>query len=339
MAKYKVVCLGKLGNASLATEEKEMANVPGGVEVVAARPASEDEMIAVAKEADAIMGGGRFLTPRVMAALPKLRIIQTYSVGFDTIDVDAATKNKILIVNNPALYWCIEEVANHAMALLLASAKKLVLLNNLVKAGRWADTRGVMSPMPAIHGQTLGIVGCGNIGRRVASRAPVFGLEVLGYDPYVDPELAKDAGIKMVSGLHAMLRQCDFVSLHCLLNDETRHLMGAKEFHEMKPTAFLVNTARGAIVDEPALIEALQKKMIAGAGLDVFEKEPMAPDNPLLKMDNVVVVPHSASMSDAALDVQAFNPSREVARVLSGKWPKNVVNEKVTPKVALVKGD
>lgn len=339
MAKFKVVTLGKLGSASLATEEKELAGVPGGVEVVGARPASEDEMIAVAKDADAIMGGGRFLTPRVMAALPKLRMIQTYSVGYDSLDIEAATANQIIVVNNPALYWCIEEVANHAIALLLMSAKKLVWLNNLVKTGRWGETRQAMAPMPPVHGQTLGIIGCGNIGRRVASRAPVFGLQVLGYDPYVDRTLANEAGITMMSNLHAMLRECDFVSVHCLLNDETRHMIGAREFHEMKPTAYFINTARGAIVDEPALIEALQKKIIAGAGLDVFEKEPMAPDNPLLKMDNVVVVPHSASYSDAAIDVQAFNPSREVARVLSGKWPKSVVNEGVKPKVPLVKGD
>ncbi|MBI2851373.1 MAG: C-terminal binding protein, partial [Chloroflexi bacterium] len=133
--KFKVVSLGKLGSASLTTEEKELAGVPGGVEVVGARPTSEDEVISVAKDADAILGGGRFLTPRVMAALPKLRMIGTYSVGYDTLDVAAATANHIIIVNNPALYWCIEEVANHAIALLLTSAKKLVLLNNLVKQG------------------------------------------------------------------------------------------------------------------------------------------------------------------------------------------------------------
>jgi len=243
------------------------------------------------------------------------------------------------VVNNPALYWCIEEVANHALTLLLASAKKLVLLNNLVKAGRWGETRQVMAPMAPVHGQTLGIVGCGNIGRRVASKAPVFGLQVLGHDPYVDRTLANDAGITLMSNLHAMLRECDFVTVHALLNDETRHMVGEKEFHQMKPSAYFINTARGAIVDEHALIKALQEKTIAGAGLDVFEKEPMAPDNPLLKMDNVVVVPHSASMSDAALDVQAFNPSREVARVLSGRWPKNVVNEGVKPKVNLIRED
>ncbi|MEK7353605.1 MAG: C-terminal binding protein [Chloroflexota bacterium] len=335
--KFKVVSLGKLSGGSLAQEEKELAGVKGGVELVGARPTSEDELISVAKDADAILGGGRFLTPRVMAALPKLKIIQTYSVGYDTLDIDAATANQIIVVNNPALYWCVEEVANHAITLLLTSAKKLVVLNNLVKQGRWGETRQVMAPMAPVHGQTLGIIGCGNIGRRVARKAPVFGLKILGYDPYVDKTLAKEAGITLVKSLPELLRQSDFVTVHALLNEETRHLIGEKEFHQMKPSAYFINTARGAIVDEAALIKALQEKMIAGAGLDVFEKEPMAPDNPLLKMDNVIVVPHTASYSDAALEVQAINPAQEVARVLSGRWPNNVVNEGVKPKVKLVR--
>src|SRR3990172_2795525 len=195
--KFKVVSLGKLGSASLTTELKELAGVPGGVEVVGARPTSEDEVIAVAKDADAILGGGRFLTPRVMAALPKLRLITTYSVGYDTLDLDAATANQIIVVNNPALYWCVEEVANHATALLLMSAKKLAILNNIVKAGRWADARQVLLPMSSIHGQTLGIIGCGNIGRAMAGRAKCVGLNVIGYDPYVSEAKAKKAGITL----------------------------------------------------------------------------------------------------------------------------------------------
>jgi len=190
--------------------------------------------------------------------------------------------------------------------------------------------------MAPIHGQTLGIVGCGNIGRMTARKSSLFGLKIIGSDPYVDKALAKESGIALTS-LSALLKESDFISVHALLNEETRHLIGAKEFSQMKSTAYFINTARGAIVDEAALIKALQDKRIAGAGLDVFEKEPMAPDNPLLKMNNVVVLPHSASYSDAALDVQPINPAQEVARVLNGRWPNNVVNEGVKPKVKLVK--
>ena len=337
-SRFRVVSLGKLGGSSLALEEKELAGVPGGVELVGARPASEDELISVAKDADALLGGGRFLTRRVMEALPKCRMIATYSVGYDSLDVGAATDNNIIVVNNPALYWCVEEVSNHAIALLLASAKKLTLMNQLVKQGRWSETRQAQLPMAPVHGQTLGIVGCGNIGRMTARKAQGFGLKLLGSDPYVDKSLAKQSGIALTS-LSDLLKQSDFVSVHALLNEETRHLIGEKEFRQMKPTAYFINTARGAIVDEVALIKALQEKRLAGAGLDVFEKEPMAPDNPLLKMDNVIVMPHSASVSDAALEVQAINPAQEVARVLSGRWPRNVVNEGVKPKVSLIRGD
>lgn len=335
--KFKVVSLGKMSGGSLEPEKKEMAGVKGGVEIVDARPTSEDELISVAKDADAIMGGSRFFTPRVMAALPKCQLIVTYSVGFDNIDVDIATKNQIIIVNNPAVEWCVEEVSNHALALLLACAKKLTILNDLVKQGRWSNTRQVMPPMAPIHGQTLGIVGCGNIGRMTARKAQSFGLKLIGYDPYADKGLVKKAGITLKTSLAEVLKESDFITVHALLNEETRHLIGEKEFKQMKPTAYFINTARGAIVDEPALIKALQEKRIAGAGLDVFEKEPMAPDNPLLKMDNVVVLPHSASYSDAALEVQPINPAQEVARVLNGKWPKNAVNEGMKPKVKLVK--
>ncbi len=334
--KFKVVSLGKLGGASLALEQKEVAGVKGGVELVGARPTGEDELISLAKDADAILGGGRFLTPRVLAALEKCQIIATYSVGYDTLDLDAATSNHIIVVNNPAVCWCVEEVSNHAMVLLLACAKKLTQLNDLVKQGRWADTRKTMTPMSPIHGQTLGIIGCGNIGRMTARKARGFGLRILGYDPYVDKSIAEQSSITLTD-LQKLLREADFVSLHTPLTEETRHMIGQKVFHEMKPTAYFINTARGPIVDEPALIKALQEKQLAGAGLDVFEKEPIDPANPLLKMDNVIVLPHSASFSDAALEIQAINPAQEVARVLSGRWPRNVVNEGVKPKINLVK--
>jgi D-3-phosphoglycerate dehydrogenase len=336
-SKFKVVGLGKISGPSMATERKIFADQGLEVEVIEARAASEDELIAVAGDADAILGGGRLFTRRVMEALTKCRAIVTYSVGFDGVDVDAATDNGILVVNNPARAWCVEEVSNHAIALLLACAKKLTILNDLVKKGRWQDTRGALPPMAPIHGQTLGLIGCGNIGCMTAHKAECFGLSLIGCDPYVEESRAVDCGIKLM-GMRDLLRRADFVSLHTPLEKQTFHLIGEPELKLMKPTAYLINTSRGSVVDEPALIRALQAKMIAGAGLDVFEKEPVASDNPLLKMENVVVLPHSASYSDAALDVQPVNPSEEVARVLLGHWPKNPVNPKVTPKVKLTRG-
>ena len=307
--KFKVVGLGKLSGGSTAAESRELAKLNAEVELVEARCTTEDELIAVAKDADAILGGGRLFTRRVMEALPKCKVIATYSVGYDTIDVEAATDNGIIVVNNPSSNWCAEEVSNHAIALLLVCAKKLALLNDWTKQGRWHETRRVLSPMVPIHGQTLGLIGCGDVGRMTTRKAQCFGLRTLGYDPYVDKSLASDCGMVLVS-LPELLKESDFVSVHTLLNDETRHLTGEVEFKKMKPTAYFINTARGAVVDESALIKALQEKWIAGAGLDVFEKEPIDPDNPLLKMDNVVVIPHTASYSDAALEQQAINPAQ-----------------------------
>ncbi len=337
-SKFKVVGLGKINGPSMATEREVFADHKIEVETVEARCANEDELIAVAGDADAILGGGRLFTRRVMESLAKCRAIMTYSVGFDGIDVEAATDNGILVVNNPARAWCVEEVSNHAIALLLACAKKLTILNDLVKKGRWQDTRGAMAPMAPIHGQTLGLIGCGDIGRMTAHKAECFGLTMIGCDPYVDESLTIDCGVKLMS-MRDLLRRADFVSMHTPLEKQTFHLMGEAEFKLMKPTAYFINTSRGSVVDELALIKALQNKTIMGAGLDVFEKEPVASDNPLLKMENVIVLPHSASYSDAALDVQPVNPAEEVARVLMGHWPKNPVNPKVKPKVKLTKGD
>jgi D-3-phosphoglycerate dehydrogenase len=337
-SRFKVVALGKLSGDSLAAEAKEMAKLNAEVEFVQAKCTTENELITAAKDADAILGGGPLFTRRVMGALSKCRAIVTYSVGFDGIDVDAATDNGIIVVNNPSRAWCVEEVSNHAITLLLVCAKKLTLLNELTRNGRWDETRRVLPPMGSIFGQTLGIIGCGDIGRMTAKKAQCFGLRILGNDPYVDKSLVNEFGITLMS-LPRVLKESDFVSVHTPLDKQTWHLIGEAEFKQMKPTAYLINTARGAIINEAALIKALREKWITGAGLDVYEEEPIDPGNPLLKMDNVVVIPHTASFSDEALEVQPINPAQEVARVLSGQWPRNPVNKTVKPKVNLTKQD
>jgi len=332
---FKVVRADRMGNRAVMVEEaEELAKV--NAELVGADCVTEDEIIEAAKDADAILTGGAQMTRRVLESLPKCKVIVRYGVGYDTIDVDAATDNGVIVVNNPAFQWCIEEVSNQAITLLLACAKKLAFLNDGTKQGRWAECKRAQAPMVSIHGQTLGLIGCGNIGRMTGRKAQCFSLKLLGYDPYVDKSLAEKDGITLVS-LPELLKESDFVSIHTFLNEETRHLMGEKEFKQMKPSAYVINTARGPVVDEPALIKALQEKWIAGAGLDVFEKEPVDPDNPLLKMDNVVVTPHSASYSDVAFKLNRVIVGQEAARVLSGRWPKNPVNKSVKPKINLVK--
>jgi len=334
--KFKVVGFGKIAGLSMEPERKIFAEHKLDVETIEARVGSEDELIALAKDVDAAMGGGPLYTRKVIEALKKCRTIVTYSVGFDGIDVEAATENGMLVVNNPAREWCVEEVSNQAIALLLACAKKLTRLNDLVKKGAWRDSRAILPPMVPVHGQTLGLVACGDIGRMTAKKAQAFGLKVIGYDPYADKAQVKACGIELMD-LREMLGKADFVSVHAPLGKETFHLIGEREFRQMKPTAYFINTARGPVVDEAALIKALQEKRLAGAGMDVFEQEPTPADNPLLKMENVIVMPHTASYSDTAVAIQAKNPTEEVVRILTGHWPKNPVNPKVKPKFKLVK--
>ena len=332
---FKVVRVDRGGSRAVMEEEaEELAKV--NAELVGVDGASEDEIVEGAKDADVILTGGAEMTRWVMERLPKCQAIVRYGVGYDTVDVDAATDNNILVVNIPD--FCFEEVSSHAIVLLLACAKKVSLLNNLTKQGNWAEAKRAQIPMVPIQGQTLGVVGCGRIGRATARKAQCFSLRTIGNDPYVDKALVDELEVPLM-GLPELLRESDFVSLHTPLNEETRHLIGEKELKQMKPSAYLINTARGPVVDEAALIKALQEKWIAGAGLDVFEEEPVNPDNPLLKMDNVVVTPHSASYSDEAFRRLRRSVGQEAARIVSGRWPKNVVNENVKPKVELTKED
>jgi D-3-phosphoglycerate dehydrogenase len=191
-----------------------------------------------------------------------------------------------------------------------------------------------LPPVGPIVGQTFGVVGCGNIGRAVARKVSCFGLEIIGCDPYLDERVAANAGIRLAS-LPELLKTSDYVSLHAPLNKETHHMIG-ENLRTMKPTAYLINTSRGPVVDEDALIEALREKWIAGAGLDVLEKEPPASSNPLLAMDNVIVTPHAAYYSDDSVVLMRRSVGLEAARVLSGRWPRNLVNNGVIPKRPLV---
>ncbi len=332
---YKILTTAKLRGTTAEIEEAELKKLQFEAELISGRCSSEDELIEIAKDADIILGGGYLFTRRVIEHLPKCRAIITYSVGFDGIDIGAATENGIMVINNPASEWCIEEVSNHAIALLLAAAKNITSLNNMLKRGEWGRSRNdLLTDLPPIHGQTLGLVGCGAIARMVAKKALCFGMSLIGYDPLLSQALFKEYSITPVD-LDQLIEQSDFISMHAPLNEQTRHMIGEAEFRKMKPEAIFINTGRGGLVDEKALVKALKEKWIAGAGLDVYEKEPVEQDNPLFTLENAIVTPHSASFSKTSLRVQPVNPVREAVRVLSGTWPKNVVNPTVVPKTAL----
>jgi D-3-phosphoglycerate dehydrogenase len=264
------------------------------------------------------------VTRGLMSALEGLKTVVRTGVGYDVIDVPAATELGVIVVNIPDIW--VREVANHALALLLAWNRKLLELDRQVRAGVWAG--GIPERTGSLHGETVGIVGLGNIGSAFARRAAALEMTVIACDPYVAPGHFAALGVERVS-LEALAERADYVSVHTLLNAETHHLIGEKFFRRMKPTAILINTSRGPVVDEAALARALEEKRLAGAALDVWEQEPVAADHPLLKLDNVIATPHAAYFSTAAVAAVPRRCGEEIARVLTGQRPLNVVNPEV----------
>ena len=290
--------------------------------------ASEGEAIEAVKGADAIISGGVPMPRAVIEGIDTAKVILSFGHGFDRIDDGAATDQHVMVVNCAG--FCTEEVSNHAIMGVLACAKKLTILNDMVKSGQWgSESRARLSPMGPIDGQTLGLVAFGNIARATARKAKVFGLEVLTYDPYIQPWIAKEYKVETVPTLEELANRSDFISMHTPLNNETSKLLGESFFKAMKRTAYFINTCRGPTVDEAALIRALQQGEIAGAAIDVFEVEPTPSDNPLLKMDNVIVTPHSAGTSSESGPAAQVQIGQEAARVLNGMWPMSLVNPQV----------
>ena len=326
----KVVMISRAETNSDIIEE-QMRGLDYDLEVHAV--GSEGEAIEAIKGADIIINQGVPLPREVIEEIDQAQAIVSFGHGFNHIDHDAATEQGVMVVNSAG--FCTEEVSNHAIMMLLACAKKLPLLNNMVKSGGWgAETRAAVLPMVPIDGQTFGLVAFGNIARATARKAKVFGLEVIAYDPYLAPWIAKEYQVRLVPSLEDLASESDFVSLHTPLNNETRKLIGESFFRAMKRTAYLISTCRGPVVDEAALIRALNNGELAGAGLDVFEEEPTPADNPLLKMDNVIVTPHSAGSSDRSRVASQTQVGQETARLLRGTFPMSIVNPEVRHSIA-----
>lgn len=312
-----------------STEIEESVIARAGAEYRKAQCATEEQVVDVAADVDAIIVQYAPLTERVMDHLRRCRSISRYGIGVDNVDVPAATARGIWVTNVPG--FCAHEVAEHTMALVLAFARHLKQLDRSVHAGRW-DTIAVMRPARRLSALTLGLVGFGQVAREVASSARGFGMRVVATAPHTTAETMAGVGVMKV-GLDTLLAESDFVSLHLPVTAETRHLIDAHRFREMKPGACLLNTSRGALVDEGALIDALQSGRIAGAGLDVLETEPPAPDNPLLAMDNVIITPHAAFYSDDSLAYLQTAVAEEAVRVVQGEAPRYPVNPAVLPRV------
>lgn len=265
---------------------------------------SEDDLIRAVGHADLLLMCYTPVTARVIEAAGRLKAIVKYGVGIDAIDIAAASTHGVPVVNIPE--YAEQTVAEGAFALMIALAKKLIPLDRAMHEAGWVWPS---APWRAsdIAGKTVGLVGCGRIGRSMARMAGAgFGARVIGYDPYAGDDAMKAAGIEPVAGLGELMARSDFVTVHCVLNDQTRHLVGRAEIAAMKPTAFLVNVSRGALVDEPALLEALKAGRIAGAGLDVFSREPLSlqghPLSELFGMDNVILSPHLTFFTNEAME-------------------------------------
>lgn len=294
----------------------------------------EDDIIANASDADAILvGATEPFTERVIRNLPQCKVMSRMGIGYDNIDVRAATEEGIAVtvVDDAS----IDEVSSHAMAFVLAFSRRLFPLDRAVKALKWQqglkEIDGIRSGMQRLNQQTLGLVGVGRIGRALAGKGKAFGLRVVFNDPYVSEETAKALDIQPVD-FQRLLRESDFISLHAPLTPETRHLFGLPQFKMMKPTAYMINTARGGLIDNEALHQALKEGLIAGAGLDVTSPEPLNTDSPLLSLDSVMITAHSAFYSEMSQRELRTRAVDSVVTALKGTWPVSLVNPEVKEK-------
>jgi D-3-phosphoglycerate dehydrogenase len=281
-----------------------------------AKSAAANDIIAVARDADAVIVCYAQITRDVIAALTCCKVIARTGLGVDNIDVPEAAARGIVVTYVPD--YCIAEVSDHAVAMLLSLARKIPFANKLVQSGRWELPP--IAPLRRLQGQVLGLVGFGNIPRAVAPKAKAFGLTVIAHDPFVAEDTLASAGVEGAS-FDDLLARSDFLSVHAPLTPSTRGLMNAAAFARMKRSAMIVNTARGPLIDEGALVAALDSGQIGGAALDVVATEPLPKDSPLLGRDNVILTPHTAFYSVEALVELQTKAAIDVSRVLSGEAP------------------
>ncbi|MBW6454928.1 MAG: C-terminal binding protein [Trueperaceae bacterium] len=306
-------------HGSVAIERRIVEEAGLGLELRQCR--TEAEVAGACRDADGLIVQYAPITRAVLAALPRCRVVVRYGVGTDTVDVDAATDLSVAVCNVPD--YGVEEVSDHALALLLALARCIVTLDRAVRGGDWslASTPDVRR----LRGRLLGLVGLGRIGRAVARKALALGLEVVAHDPAAP---APEPGVTLV-GFDELLARSDFVSLHAPLVPATRHLFDDAAFRRMKPGAFLVNTARGGLVDTDALTRALADGRLAGAGIDVLEEEPIAPGHPLLDQPNCLLTPHAGWFSQDAFAELKTKAAEEAVAVLTGAAPRYCLNPQV----------
>jgi D-3-phosphoglycerate dehydrogenase len=302
-----------------------------GGQLVTAPLWTEEDLIRHAADADAvIVAATEPYTPRVIQNLRRCRIISRMGIGYNNINVEEATRQGIPVA--VVLDASVHEVSDQAMALLLAFSRRLFPLVQAVRKGIWksgsAEIVKVRASMFRLNQQTLGLVGVGRIGSRMPAKAQAFGMRVLAYDPYLSAQELQKQGAEKVD-FEKLLSESDYISIHAPLTPETEKMFGLKEFKKMKPTAVVINTARGAIIDEQALYQALVAGVIAGAGLDVCEPEPPRPENPLFQLEQVLITGHSAFFSESSMLELQQKAAEAVLAALKGGWPPVLVNPEV----------
>lgn len=302
---------------------------PLGAELCVAE-AGDAALIRQAATADAILTCWRQIPPEALVAAANCTLVSRYGIGLDNIPVQLATELGILVTNVPD--FCLDEVSDHVMALLLAGARRLLPYAAATRQGIWRQAAD--GPIPRLRGKTLGLVGYGNIARALLPKASAFGLRVLAYTPRLPADALAPLGVA-TNDLDWLLRESDFVSIHAPLTAETRGLIDAQALRQMKPTALLINTSRGAIIDEDALVQALREGWIGGAALDVLAQEPPPAGHPLLGLDNVIVTPHVAFYSEASIEDLQRSAAEHVAQVLRGELPSQIVNPDVLTRPTL----
>ena len=308
-----------------STDPERAVLEAGGASVVVAPDGEEATLIELARDADAIMTCFAQVTENVVRAAEQCVVIGRFGVGVDNIAVSAATELGIAVTYVPD--YCVDEVSDHVIALLHAWNRKIALFDRSVKERGWGSQPLTMRMM-RLRGKTIGIVGFGRIGQAVAAKARAFGLNILAADPVVPSETVEDMGGRLVD-LPVLLTESDFVSLHTPLTDATRNLIGPEQLAMMKPDAFLINAARGPLVDEVALYEALTGNIIAGAGLDVMVDNTPPQDHPLMSLDNIIITPHVAFFSQESTLELEQRAAAEVVSVIHGRMPDNLVNSAV----------
>lgn len=308
--------------------EEDMKILSAYADVKVASSPTEETLCKEIVDADILMIVYAKVTPRVISSAPKLRGIVRCGIGVDNIDLEAATARRIPVANVPD--YAIETVADHAFALLISLARKITLADRIMKGKSWGTWTSPSKECRGIDlvGKALGLVGLGRIGRALARRAEAFDMSILAFDPYVQEGQLKGSKVRLVD-LETLLKGSDFVSVHAALTPETRGLIGEKQLRMMKNTAYIINTSRGPLIDEKALLKALRERWVAGAGLDVFEREPPSTDNPLFDLENVILTPHIAWYTEEAMNRLERMAVERVIEFSQGKIPKTVVNPTV----------